>query len=1002
MRARDAPSSAPHSSPSCAPSPFAPWRARCVVKKAQDGYLVFPNLVDAWCATERDDTDARVAVGRVCAVYCVFDGHKDDTATAYLERHLGRNLEHEFRMLEARTRSGEEARGREGNGEDGEDTVERAMRRAILRTESEYGMSNATGCFFCHGPAPEGGSTVNVVAIQRVVSGRGDDALAFDAVTANVGDSAALMLPHPSEFGAISAEDRDKHVRLSRDHNPVDPFEARRLIQTECRLARLRGNAGEELGPLRVFPGGYAVSRAFGDFDCAALICEPEFTRVRIPAAGCRLLIASDGVFSALKDGEIARECMEYMGSDTCADGIVEKVLKVRGIHDDITATCVDIPSLGELEERLRVIEPVIGEVHSYTRTEKKREPLTREQLLEIEEANADCPDVTVHQGRNFGNFASKKVYDDLEVGDLIGRGIYGSVRRAVDRKTGDILAVKSILRTKVDENAIKDECDALQVLCGHHPNFPSKLMVYEDSPLLKSEVTHIVTDIYTGGTLIQAIAQRGLFDEGDWCVFANQLLGAVSFMHSLGVAHRDLKPDNIMLKEPWSPKPGAIPTLKIIDFGSTTFCLAHETMKGHVGTKFFSAPEVLRRKPYTKKCDVWSVGVLLMVLLKGYPSGTAVEGQWRALQQGLSPTFPDTVPKHFIKLIKAALVMDPTRRPSCGSILKAADDWLGASFTNNNVFTSPNKVRPAKRLAIPTSFSDALSLHIELTRASTASQEVEQRDHEEEDVSVYKGNSWELDLAMEKGSIAKGEPLNVIDNLDEQSRRMAYQKHVTDMLSVVATPMEVHRILQYINQQLRAKNAGVKRTSLDGDHDSIDVELAWCSADLLEEAARENDALEPLTQLELARRLTGLDGDSLSIDLSILNGLDALHERHKHVFNALAKHSPTKLSNSSSPVKLNADELSSVDDGRVLVQSSAHAEMVRAMLSRGLSSHDLSSMSKIPVEPSELTVRGGSAWFLEDWSNSGSSLPKINPAYDSSTRLDKSAILAESESDNA
>ena len=114
--------------------------------------------------------------------------------------------------------------------------------------------------------------------------------------------------------------------------------------------------------------------------------------------------------------------------------------------------------------------------------------------------------------------------------------------------------------------------------------------------------------------------------------------------------------------------------------------------------------------------------------------------------------------------------------------------------------------MRPAKRLAIPTSFSDALSLHIELTRASTASQEVEQRDHEEEDVSVYKGNSWELDLAMEKGSIAKGEPLNVIDNLDEQSRRMAYQKHVTDMLSVVATPMEVHRILQYINRQLRAK----------------------------------------------------------------------------------------------------------------------------------------------------------------------------------------------------
>ena len=286
MRAARDDAATPREAPErAACAPFAPWRARCVVKKAQDGYLVYPNLVDAWTATTRDDdAPGVVPLGRVCAVYCVFDGHKDDTATAYLEKHLGRNLEHEFRMLDARARAEGEATRADARGDDGEDTVEQAMRRAIVRTESEYGMSNAQGCFFCHGRAPEGGSTVNVVAIQRVASGRGDDALAFDAVTANVGDSAALMLPHPAEYGSISAEDRDKHVRLSRDHNPVDPFEARRLIQTECRLARLRGNAGEELGPLRVFPGGYAVSRAFGDFDCAALICEPEFTRGAHPS----------------------------------------------------------------------------------------------------------------------------------------------------------------------------------------------------------------------------------------------------------------------------------------------------------------------------------------------------------------------------------------------------------------------------------------------------------------------------------------------------------------------------------------------------------------------------------------------------------------------------------------------------------------------------------------------------------------------------------------------
>ena len=123
------------------------------------------------------------------------------------------------------------------------------MRRAILRTESEYGMSNAQGCFFVSRTrTPEGGSTVNVVAIQRVSSGRGDESLAFDAVTANVGDSAALMLPHPSEFGSISAEDRDKHVRLSRDHNPVDPFEARRLIQDRVQAGASAGQRGRRVG----------------------------------------------------------------------------------------------------------------------------------------------------------------------------------------------------------------------------------------------------------------------------------------------------------------------------------------------------------------------------------------------------------------------------------------------------------------------------------------------------------------------------------------------------------------------------------------------------------------------------------------------------------------------------------------------------------------------------------------------------------------------------------
>tara|TARA_B100000003_G_scaffold208610_1_gene229466 strand:+ start:1968 stop:4838 length:2871 start_codon:yes stop_codon:yes gene_type:complete len=932
-----------------------------VRKKSQDGFLIFPSIGKSWYGDGGDGAGDAPA-SSVLAMYCVFDGHKDATAMLFLETHLGKNVEHELRLLSAETRS-------KGGREEDESALEQAIRRALVRTEGEYGRSNMKGCFFCHGRAPEGGSTVVVVALQCAAAGRDGHSFAIDLVCANVGDSGALMLPHPSELEGMTPEDREQHVRLNREHNPDDPFEARRLISAECRLARLRTREGDEVGPLRVFPGGYAVSRAFGDFDLSAIVCEPEFTRVRMPEKGCRLLVASDGVFSALTDNSIASECSQFMDTETCADGIVQKVLKVRGVHDDITAVVVDLPPIAEIRDYVRASRPSAGPIRRLTGFSKAPEPLSREQEMEIQEA--ESVDVTVHQGRNFGDFSAKKIYDEFDVQELIGRGIYGSVRRAKDRLTGDVVAVKSILRSRMVASAIADECDVLQVLCGHHPNFPAKFMIYEDHPKLKSEVTHIVTDLYSGGTMIQAISSRGLFDEGDWCVFANQLLGAVSFMHSLGVAHRDLKPDNIMLKEPWSPTPGSIPTLKIIDFGSATFCLSNETMRGHVGTKFFSAPECLRRKPYTKKCDVWSVGVLLMVLLKGFPSGLEVEEQWRSLQRGEEPSFPSSIPKHFIKLIKAALVMDPARRPSCGSILKAADEWLGTSFTHNRVFTSPKKSRPARPLSLPKDFKAAYDLHVENVKATSVVRD-QQEDHEEEDISVYKGNSWQLDLRLEKGVVRSpsGRALDVVESLSAHNNVLVYQRHVTDMLSVVATPIEVRDVMKNINSKLEGRYQSTKRTSIDAEGN----EHTWCPALLLEEAAEDTGAVDVLAQLKLARYLTGLPPEELLIDMNTLSNLDTLHERHRHVFDAFSEHSPSSS-------KLNAAELSAMDGERRVVQSEAHSDMVRAMIARGLSSYDLTSYAKEPAEPSELTVRGGSAWFFEDWSNSsGPKLGRLKP----------------------
>jgi len=93
------------------------------------------------------------------------------------------------------------------------------------------------------------------------------------------------------------------------------------------------------------------------------------------------------------------------------------------------------------------------------------------------------------------------------------------------------------------------------------------------------------------------------------------QLLSAVAYCHDkFDVCHRDLKPENLLLEE------NSIESnIKVIDFGASKYCKANVHMKEKFGTPFYIAPEVIK-KDYSKKCDVWSCGVILFVMLSGYP----------------------------------------------------------------------------------------------------------------------------------------------------------------------------------------------------------------------------------------------------------------------------------------------------------------------------------------------------------------------------------------------
>jgi len=116
------------------------------------------------------------------------------------------------------------------------------------------------------------------------------------------------------------------------------------------------------------------------------------------------------------------------------------------------------------------------------------------------------------------------------------------------------------------------------------------------------------------GGELFERIAQEQYFSEQDAANIIKQVLSAINYCHSRNIVHRDLKPENLLLD-----KSGDQTRVTIIDFGTAGEYQPGQKLTQKYGTPYYIAPEVLRRS-YDHKCDLWSCGVILYILLCGYP----------------------------------------------------------------------------------------------------------------------------------------------------------------------------------------------------------------------------------------------------------------------------------------------------------------------------------------------------------------------------------------------
>lgn len=117
------------------------------------------------------------------------------------------------------------------------------------------------------------------------------------------------------------------------------------------------------------------------------------------------------------------------------------------------------------------------------------------------------------------------------------------------------------------------------------------------------------------GGELFDEIQRRKTFSEKNAAEIISQLLSAIVYCHERKIVHRDLKPENVLLD---NTNPGKL-QVKVIDFGTAQFFEPAAKLKSMTGTAYYIAPEVIM-KNYNEKCDVWSCGVILYILLSGTP----------------------------------------------------------------------------------------------------------------------------------------------------------------------------------------------------------------------------------------------------------------------------------------------------------------------------------------------------------------------------------------------
>eukprot|EP01097_Dermamoeba_algensis_P002647 TRINITY_DN2047_c0_g1_i1.p1 TRINITY_DN2047_c0_g1~~TRINITY_DN2047_c0_g1_i1.p1 ORF type:complete len:362 (-),score=66.70 TRINITY_DN2047_c0_g1_i1:76-1161(-) len=276
-------------------------------------------------------------------------------------------------------------------------------------------------------------------------------------------------------------------------------------------------------------------------------------------------------------------------------------------------------------------------------------------------------------------------IAEKYDFGREIGRGGFSVVYEATDKTTGQKYAIKHIKKETMAEaedlQLLKREIRIMKKVS--HPNILKLYEVYEED-----DDFYLVMELVKGKELFDRIVERGQYSERDASAIIRQLLSAIAYLHSLGIAHRDLKPENLLSY-------GDPETVKLVDFGfSKNF--GEEKMVTSVGSPGYVAPEILTNESYDMAVDMWSVGVIIYVLLCGFPpfyadSPPDLFKKILAVEYDFDDPAWDYVSDAAKDLIRHLLVKDPKKRLTADECL--SDPWVKGEKCGDTILATSVKM---------------------------------------------------------------------------------------------------------------------------------------------------------------------------------------------------------------------------------------------------------------------------------------------------------------------